>query len=93
MVTTTATPENGTNVIPNAYYIYTTASDEDVPFPASAYRYDVSGELAEVGRIGFYWTSSVSDASKSYLLYLFDAARPDDADCRAWGQSVRCVLN
>jgi hypothetical protein len=96
-VTATATPENGTNVIPDAYYKYTTASYEEVTFPASGYRYNDVGALGAINRNGYYWGSSVNGTSSAYSLFFFDddddlnPARPNDD--RAWGRSVRCVQN
>jgi uncharacterized protein (TIGR02145 family) len=93
-VTVSATPENGTNVITNAYYLYTTASYEGVTFPASGYRFsDYGGALYLVGGYGYYWSSSVSDASSAYLLNFNSRdVYPAINDTHAFGLSVRCVL-
>jgi hypothetical protein len=64
----------------------------DIFFPASGYRGGVDGALYDVGSDGYYWSCSVSGASRAYSLYFY-SSNGDRANSggRACGQSVRCV--
>jgi hypothetical protein len=84
------TDENGTNVTADALMTYTLATNEEVIFPAAGYRY--GGQLLGVGYYGYYWSSSVYDASDAYNLYfLSGGVGPDGGDGRTNGFPVRCV--
>jgi hypothetical protein len=90
-VTVSTAPENGTSVIPDAYYTYTTASSEGVIFPAVGNR--GGGTLSSVGVSGAYWSSSVNNTSYAYILNFGNSyAYPDDSfGPRSFGFPVRCV--
>jgi uncharacterized protein (TIGR02145 family) len=69
-------------------------SKMSVFFPASGFLNVVNGALYIVGSSGFYWSSSVSGASDAYNLgFNSSNVGPASNDNRAWGQSVRCVMD
>jgi hypothetical protein len=88
-----STEENGTNVAVDALMTYSLATGETVTFPASGYRNDFSnGPLLGVSIFGYYWSSSVFNASDAYRLGLYNTSvNPAESDGRAYGQSVRCI--
>jgi uncharacterized protein (TIGR02145 family) len=81
-----------TATTPAAALTYTTTTSEEVTFPASGYRNVGYGALTNVGYYGYYWSSSVYDASYAYYLYFYSSrVYPGSYGDRAFGQSVRCV--
>jgi hypothetical protein len=81
---------DGTGSTATARLTYTLATNEKVIFPAAGGR--GGGQLYNVGSYGYYWSSSVSDASYAYCLYFFSGSvSPGSSDSRTYGFPVRCV--
>jgi hypothetical protein len=83
--------ENGTGSAEIAFITYfNNATHEGVIFPAAGLR--LGGSLYDVGVVGYYWSSSVFDATSAYYLYFnLDSVSPDDNIYRPRGFPVRCV--
>jgi hypothetical protein len=69
-----------------------TSTGEEVTFPASGVRRS-DMLLYAIGYDGYYWSSSVANATAAYNLGFnykdVHSARPDP---RAWERSVRCYV-
>jgi uncharacterized protein (TIGR02145 family) len=52
-----------------------------------------SGSLTDVGDLGDYWSSTVSDTYYSKALSLYSLDAPIGSTSRAYGLSVRCIKN
>ncbi|CAA7392613.1 FISUMP domain-containing protein [Chryseobacterium fistulae] len=68
------------------------ANGNRLTFPASGYRNLVTGELANRGNFGFYW-SSTEYSSYGASLFAFNSSSvyPADSLSRPYGFSVRCI--
>ena len=69
-----------------------TNSTLGMTFPASGSRYIYTGKLEEVGKEGYYWTSSLYSEGMGYTLF-FDSSslESNDYDYIDSGLPVRCV--
>ncbi|MDR2683723.1 MAG: hypothetical protein LBB64_07650, partial [Dysgonamonadaceae bacterium] len=66
----------------------------DIIFPASGYRYNVTGALNLFRSSGTYWSGSSLSSADAYQLFLNSKeVRPADTAPRAEGDPVRCVKN
>lgn len=59
-------------------------------YPASGLRFELNGNIQEVGGRGLYWTAYASGSTVSYLNIQADMTFNNSA-YRAWGFPVRCV--
>jgi uncharacterized protein (TIGR02145 family) len=68
---------------------------EAVNFPAAGSRADFpAGELSGVGLVGYYWSSSASNATSGYNLNFFDSRiYPSGQGNRQSANPIRCVKN
>ena len=60
--------------------------------PAAGHR-QTNGTLAQVGTRGLYWTSTDWNTARDYLLTFYSDTKSVGYDTRAYGFSVRPVLN
>jgi hypothetical protein len=91
---TSSDAADGMGVHFTALMTYTYDTYETATFPASGCRVSSNGSLFGIGNNGFYWSSSVNDASHAYGLgFISYEVNPADGDNRAYGASVRCVKN
>lgn len=78
----------------NGWYFKRNSEDTTgVFFPASGYRYSLSGGLSNVGSDGYCWCSSSYSQYNAYSLnFSSGSVNPQDSDLRAYGFSVRPAL-
>ena len=69
------------------------AEGDDVTwYPASGYRSNASGAVANVGNNGYYWSSTPSSATFAYSLNFYSGGvYPQNYFVRGNGFPVRCV--
>jgi len=60
-------------------------------YPSGGYLSPTTMTFVNVGALGCYWTSTVSDTSAYYLYFLNSRKVPNGSTNRAAGQSVRCI--
>jgi hypothetical protein len=81
---------DGTGYNDTALMTYILASDEIVTFPAAGCR--GGGRLYDVGKYGYYWSSSIYGSDQAdRLTFYANEVRPYSFFCLPLGSSVRCV--
>jgi uncharacterized protein (TIGR02145 family) len=83
-------PDINSTTTPKGLSLRPDGSTISVFLPAVGYRYFTTGDLYNVGTIGYYWSSSPSSANASSL-YFSTTVYPAFNNDRSYGYSIRCV--
>ena len=83
-------PYDSTNEGMNFFGMF--GADQTIWYPASGYREHHDGSFSNVGKNGYYWSASPSNANAYYLFFsIHGSVYPSNDDYRAYGFSVRCL--
>ncbi|MCL2041218.1 MAG: fibrobacter succinogenes major paralogous domain-containing protein [Bacteroidales bacterium] len=73
------------------YHFIDNATGNTIFLPVAGVRSHYNGNLSSAGTSGYYWSSSVTGTSASFLYISYGAVYPTNSSGRTSGFSIRCV--